>query len=443
MQVSITNKQIIRTTLPISVALLIPVLNNLTNNYFLGKVGERALAVNGVSGIFYLILTMIGYGLSSGIQIQFSRRAATQDYKAITRILTNGGMLTVFLALCLMMASMWLAPLIFGVSLHVHDHVIMSVSFLFIRIWGLPFLMLTQLSNAFYISTGRSQNLLAGSLTATLLNILFDYLFIFGHGGFPAMGLNGAALSSAIAELCGWAVMWGLFFIQKLYYDFPVFRHLKLDPALCRKMLRIAAPLIIQFFFSIGGWQVFFIFVEHLGEKELAASQILRPIFGIIGTSSWAFATTCNTMVSNIIGQDKTDKVPELIAKIAKLSLACTAVQCAVLLLLGRQYLQLFTTDKVLIALALPSLHLITIAMLVMSVSTVLFNGVVGTGNTRANLFIEMFCVGSYLVYCYLIIERAKLGLTWAWGAEFVYWTTLFLSGFIYLRSGRWKGKVI
>lgn len=443
MQVAATNKHILRTTLPIALALLIPLLNNLTNNLFLGRIGERALAVNGVAGIFYLVLTMVGYGLASGIQVQLSRRAAQNDYDGITRILVNGGLLTVFLSLCLMMASLWLAPLIFGLSLHVGDHVVMSVNFLFIRVWGLPFLMLTQLANSFYISTGRSQYLMAGSLTATGLNVLLDYMFIFGHWGAPEMGLNGAALASILAEAGGWAVMWGLFWGKRLNGTFPVLQHLRLDVRLCRKTLQIALPLIVQYFFSIAGWQVFFIFVEHLGERELAASQILRPIFAVIGTAAWAFATTCNTMVSNIIGQGKTSQVPQLIGKVVKLSLGTSAVLCAILLIFSRQYLHLFTRDETMIQLAMPSLYIITSATLIMSVASVLFNGVIGTGNTGVNLIIEVICVSSYLTYCYLIIERGRLGLTWAWGSEFVYWTTLLLCGFFYLRSGRWQGKEI
>jgi Na+-driven multidrug efflux pump len=91
----------------------------------------------------------------------------------------------------------------------------------------------------------------------------------------------------------------------------------------------------------------------------------------------------------------------------------------------------------------MPSLYIIVLATLIMSVATVLFNGVIGTGNTRVNLIMEVMCVGSYLVYCYFIIERARLGLAWAWGSEFVYWTTLLVAAFWYLRSGKWRGKVI
>ena len=139
MQASVTNKYILRTTIPITLSLLIPLLNNLTNNFFLGRLGERELAVNGVAGVFYLILAMVGYGLASGIQIQFSRRAAQHDYEGITRLLTNAAMLSLFTALSMMMICLWMAPLIFGFSLHQDYHMVMSVNFIFVRVWACPF----------------------------------------------------------------------------------------------------------------------------------------------------------------------------------------------------------------------------------------------------------------------------------------------------------------
>lgn len=443
MKVSITNSNIIRLAIPISLAMIIPLINDLTNNYFLGKVGMRELAVNGVSGIFYLALTMVGYGLANGIQVQLSRRAANLDYNGITRIFINGALLTILLALSLMMLSLWLAPLIFGLSLHNSEHVYLSINFLYVRVWGLPFLMLTQLSNAFYIATGRSKYLMAGSLVTTLSNVLFDYLFIFGNYGMPRMGLEGAALASVCAEMLGFGVMYGLFYLRRLYNQFPIHNHFVLDIKQCRRMLRIATPLIVQYFFSIGGWVIFFIFVEHLGERELAASQILRSLFRIVSVSTWAFAATCNSMVSNIIGQGRQRDVLGLVHKVAKISFLSTAVICALMLLSGRFYLSLFTDDMALIEIALPGLRVISVATLVMSLGTVVFNGVVGTGKTTANLLIEVACVFIYLVYCYIFIEHLRSPLYVAWLSEFVYWTSLLVISYSYLRWGRWRGKMI
>jgi putative MATE family efflux protein len=439
---SITNSYIIRLALPISLAMLIPLINDLTNNFFLGQVGVRELAVNGVSGIFYLALSMVGYGLANGVQVKLSRHAANLDYGGITRIFTNGIMLTVLLALCLMICSLWLTPLIFGLALHSNDHVVLSINYLFIRVWGLPFLMLTQLANAFYISTARSKYLMAGSLAATLSNVFFDYIFIFGNFGFPRMGLEGAALASVGAEMTGAAVMYGTFYLFRLYLKFPLHQHFIPDLQLARSMLRISAPLIIQYFFSIGGWLIFFIYVEHLGERQLAASQIIRSLFRIVGISTWAFGATCNTMVSNIIGQGRQSEVVSLVHKVAKISFLATGVLCAVMLVSARYYLSLFTSDAALIELTLPSLRAVTVATLVMSLGTVVFNGVVGTAKTTVNLIIEVSCVCLYLIYCSIAVEYLRSPLHVAWLAEFVYWTALLIIGYAYLRSGRWRSRL-
>ncbi len=428
---------------PISLSLLIPQISFLTNTAFLGRLGEVELGVNGISGIFYLTLSMIGYGLANGIQVQMARRSGEGNKDGLAQTFTNGVLLSLLFSLGMMVLSLWLAPIIFSLSLHNSQNVLLSVNYLYIRVWGLPFLMLTQLVNAFYISVSQSRYLIYGSVVSTVTNILFDYLFIFGKGGFPKMGLEGAAVASILSEVAYCLTMYGIFYFRSLHRQYPVMAFWRFDSALSKRSLKVSAPLIVQYLFSIGGWQVFFIFVEHLGERELAASQILRSVFGIVGIGTWAFASTCNTMVSNIIGQGRQRMVLPLIAKIAKLSFLVTLGVCILLLVFSDTFLSLYRDDPSLVAFAKPSLRVITTAMLIMSLSTVLFNGVVGTGNTLINLTIEVLCVASYLTYCYIVIEVKRMPLHWAWGSEFVYWSTLFLVSIAYLKSGRWKGKKI
>ena len=441
--VSATNRQIIKLAAPISLALLIPQISFFTNTVFLGRLGVRELGVNGITGVFYLILSMIGYGLACGMQVQMARRAGEGDKKGLAQLLANGAMLAVLFSLGMMVLTMWLAPLLFGFSLHDNENFALSVKFVYIRVWGLPFLMLTQLFSSFFISIGRSRLLIYGSLVATVLNILFDYLLIFGKLGFPAWGFTGAAVASVIAEVFYCLTMVGIFFYHRMHHTYPVFNFRHFDFSLSQRTLTVASPLIIQFLFGIGGWLVFFIFIEHLGPQSLAASQVLRNIFGIVGVGTWALATTCNTMVSNIIGQGKQREVMRIILKVCKLSLIYASVLCALLLLFSGQFLSIYSNDATLIAFAIPSLRVIVVATLIMSVSTVVFNGVVGTGNTRINLIMEITSVGTYLIYCYFIILRRQSPLYLCWGSEFIYWTTLLTGSFLYLKSGRWKNKSI
>jgi Na+-driven multidrug efflux pump len=107
--------------------------------------------------------------------------------------------------------------------------------------------------------------------------------------------------------------MYSLFVFKGFYRTFRIATYLQFDSKISIQTLKVSAPLILQYVFSIGGWQVFYLYVEHLGVTQLAASHILRSVLGIVSIGTWALASTCNTMVSNIIGQGKQEQVLPLL----------------------------------------------------------------------------------------------------------------------------------
>lgn len=443
MKTIIQNKDIIKIAAPIALALLIPQLNFLTNTAFIGRLGQDELGVNGISGVFYLLMAMVGYGLCSGLQVLMARRVGESNRKGLGKTIANGIVLCLLFSVALMVISLWAAPIIFSLSLHSEKHVLLSVDFIFVRVWGLPFLMLTQLVNAFFIATSRSKFIIWGSIVATVVNVVLDYCFIFGHGGFSAMGLHGAALASVYSEIVAAVLMWGIFYAKNMHRKYEVRNIIQFDYRLAGDTLAVSTPLILQYFFSIGGWLIFFFYVEHLGTKQLAASQMLRSVLGILGVCTWAFASTCNTLVSRTIGQGAEDKVPVLIRKVVQLSFITTAVICLVLFVFPSYFLSMYTNDWALIQFSIASMRALLLGALLMSIATVFFNGVVGTGNTWVNLSMEITCVLLYIIYCYVFIQQLRAPLYVAWLSECVYWLSLLFISVAYLRSGRWKGKMI
>jgi Na+-driven multidrug efflux pump len=82
-------------------------------------------------------------------------------------------------------------------------------------------------------------------------------------------------------------------------------------------------------------------------------------------------------------------------------------------------------------------------AILMMSVAVVYLNAVIGSGNTRISMMAEIFAIAFYCVYIYLTLDKFFLSITFGWMSEWLYWTCLFLPSFLYMRSGKWKNKVI
>lgn len=160
------------------------------------------------------------------------------------------------------------------------------------------------------VGTNNSRYMKYGFIIEALLNIFLDYVLIYGHWGFPELGFNGAAVASVIAEATGMVVVFSIIFYKNFHSRFSLFNHLRFDKKLSGLLFRQSSPLVMQFVLSVGAWLLFYILIENSGtgenkERPLAISNMMRNIFGLFGIFVWAFASTSNAMVSNIIGQGK------------------------------------------------------------------------------------------------------------------------------------------
>ncbi len=445
--VSNTYKNILRIALPISIAILIPQLSILTNTIFLGYyqpshsllTTQDLLAASGVAGIYYLTMVMVDYGLVSGILMLMSRKAGENDKQGMGQLFSNGFILCLLMSAVLIVFSLFFAPWLFNMTIHEKSVQEAAISFINIRIWGLPFIVLCQLANSFFLSISQSKLIMIGSGAQTTVNILFDYFLIFGIGFFPEMGIKGTAFASVLSEIVYLMVAFGIIHFRKSFNEFSLQYFSHIDWPLIKKMLIKSSPLMMQYLLSIGAWEVFFIYVEHLGKTESALSQIYRSVFGLVGVAAWALASTCNSMVSNLIGQKALDEVIPLVKKIVIVSFSFAFIVGLPLLLFPKFSLQLLTKDAHLVETGIISLRIVVVATWMLSFSTILFNAVLGTGNTRLNMVFEFIAIVFYLIYITIVIEKLRLPLPYAWLSEFVYWFTLFGLSFFYLYSGRWK----
>ncbi|HEV8079796.1 MAG TPA: MATE family efflux transporter [Chitinophagaceae bacterium] len=438
LQVKITNRQILKIALPISIAMIIPNINFITNNIFLGGLGERELGNAGTTGVFYLILMVSGNGLSNALQVLISRHGGEGNTGAINKVFAQGIRIALQFALAGMLLTWFVAPLCLKPFIK-PENFEMEMEFLKIRVWGLPFLYLFQCGNAFLISTLNSKYMMIGMIAEALINIFFDFVLIYGALSFPQLGFNGAAAASVIAEISGMSIVYLVILKHGLKNKFNLFSDFSYHKPTSRSILKIAAPLVGQFAISLITWLVFFILLENYGERAKAISNVMRNVFGFVGIFIWAFASTTNMMVSNLIGQGLQNKVINAINRIMLLSVSATFIMVGLLNVFPVHFLKLFGQSDAFIQEAIPVVRIISIAMLGMSVSTVWLNAVTGTGKTKMNLLIELIAIIFYLIYIYLVMVKFKLSLTIAWTNEFVYWIVIFAIAFWYIKSGRWK----
>lgn len=443
LQVTVSSKQILAISLPIALAIMVPQVNFVINNIFLGALSSEALAIGGITGVFYLIFGVMGQGLNNGLQALISRRAGENRVDEIGVLFNQGVIISILLSVIAITFTYFIAPSIFHSVLHDTQRANNVIEFLKIRIWGIPFLFIYQMRNALLVGTNQSNFLIIGTATEAAFNIFFDYSFIFGHFGFTAMGLNGAAYASIISEVMGLFVIYLVIHYQKIGARFELFKDFEIKWDYIKLILVQSSPIMMQYMISIISWEIFYILIEHRGEQSLAVSNSMRNIFGFFGSFTWAFAATSNTMVSNIIGQNMQDKVIPLINKIAKWSFGFALCVCIILNVFAHQFLSIYGQGEGFMQEGIPVLRVVSIALLLMSIATIWLNGVTGTGQSKINLAIEFLAIIIYLIYAYLTIEYYQFPITIGWMCEIIYWLTLLIPSYLYIKSNRWKDKKI
>ena len=441
LKVTVSYQQILSIAVPITLALLIPQINMLTNSIFLGNLSTESLGNAGITGVYYLIFAVVGHGLNNAMQSVFSKYAGSGDSGAFKIILAQGIRISLQFAAVGILLTWFIAPYILQKTVAPGAFPV-EMSFLKIRILGLPFLYLFQMGNAFMVASLNSRYLIIGFISEALLNILLDYLLIFGHAGFPAMGFNGAALASVIAEMIGFIVVLLVLYKTGLRKEYSLFKQYRFDKTKTKEIVKVAAPLIVQFVISVGTWLVFFIFIEDKGTEAKAISNTMRNVFGLVGVFVWAFAATSNTMVSNIIGQKRNDLVVVVINRIMILSFLCCSIMCLIVNIFPEQFFTLFGQNNQFITDGIPVLRVVSIGLMVMSIANIWLNGVTGTGKTTVNLLIEIIAILFYMCYTWIFMKVNFISLEVAWGNEIIYWIFVFSASFIFFKKGKWKNEI-
>ena len=220
-------------------------------------------------------------------------------------------------------------------------------------------------------------------------------------------------------------------------------RAFTLRPHLLKGMLSISGWTMVQSFISVSIWFIFFLAIEHLGERPLAVTNIVRNISALLIMVISAFATTAGALISNQIGAGEQRCLFKTCGMTLKLTYAILIPLLIILCLFPESVLRAFTDSPSLIAASVNYVDVMASSTLIMAPSFILFNAVSGTGNTRAGFIMEMISLAVYTAVIYYGIIRLKPDVALCWFSEHVYGVTLIFLAWWYLKSGKWRGKKV
>lgn len=412
----------------------------LSDNVFLYHVSNKDFAAVGLVGVFYLIVTAIGFGFSRGGQILIARKNGERDYEGVgaefQALLIFEVAMAVAMFLFLHLGSEWLFRHLVS-NPEIYER---CLEYLYPRSFGVLFSYVGMTIIALYTGIARTTFIVIDTIVLAVVNIVLNYTLIYGAFGFEPMGIAGAGWASTIAEIVAFILFVIYMIFDKRIHTMHLLRFQRIDIQKVVDTFKISMPIVLQSMLSLGSWFVFFTMIENRSAKDLEISNLLRNVYLILSIPAWGYSSGINTIVSSFIGNRKRQAVKPLIYRTTLLNLGSTLLLSIPVLIFPKFFLYpLFGSSEVtLIDDAIPVFWILGFILVIFAIGTTYINGVLGTGHTRKALYYQTLGTITYLGSAYYAINVANLNLDIIWSSEIVYWIVVLGLSYYFLRSNKW-----
>ncbi|MDZ4751471.1 MAG: MATE family efflux transporter [Flavobacteriales bacterium] len=429
---------------PVSLGAFVQFVVAFTDNYFVAKLDGNSMSAVSYVGLIYITLVMISIGLSNAAQILIARRKGEGKTVEIGSILSNAIYIAIALALVLFVVMRFILPESLEILASSEDVRSKMMEFIAVRSYGLFFFTLTIVLNAFWAGIADTRVMILTSLITALVNILLDYVLVFGHGGMPAMGIKGAALATIIAEACGFFFLFIYTLRHRISKVYSVAQELaKVPLRYSADILKLGFPIMFQMLISLGAWVAFYSIVSALGEKQFQASFIVRNMYMLAYVSVGGMSTTIKTYVSGLIAEERQGEIVRVIKKTIWLNFCGIVILSHGLWLYPEWIAERFSMDAETIEHTVNTMIIVLPAMLVFSASSVLLGAVEGSGNADKGFYIELITIIVYLVAVCFMVYKWKWKIQYVWTSDYLYFILIAGLSLLYLKNGKWKYKKI
>jgi len=436
----ISYKSLIKIALPLSLGAFVQFLVVLTDNVFLSEVGEDYLNGAGVASMLYITAIMFGIGLSSGTQIFIARKIGEGKDNEVGEWFGSGIRIAIGMGVALYGLFLLLDQYAYHHLIQSENVLLVMREFLSIRSLGLIIYIPLLVLNSLYIGSGKTGVLSVSMVITAGLNILLDYLLIFGIGVFPEMKHEGAALATLISEAAG-ATFLVSYTVWK--YKGSAFGLLhgitNVKRGIARRLMKLSLPLIIQQIIALSTWTAFFFFVEKVGGMELKVSNIVRSTYMLAFVAVMGVGYTTRTVISTLIAENRQEELTAAMKRLILINLGGVLLLCHGLVLYPEVISRYFFQDPEGIKAMTDSLRVVFVAMLIFSFSSILFNTIEGSGRTKTGMFIEFTGVIAYIILVYHFTITSPQPIHIIWMTDYLYFTLIGILSLLFLWRSNWK----
>ena len=438
-------REVLHIALPLILSTASWSVQHFVDRMFLSWYSSETIAAAMPAGMLHFSLVSIFMGTAGYVSTFVAQYYGAQKYDRIGPAIWQGIYISLIGGLTLLCFYPVAEPIFRLIG---HDQLVQEQEVIYFQILcfaGAPYMAAYAVSG-FFSGRGKTWPVMWVNIFATAVNLLLDYVFIFGHWGFPEMGIKGAGLATILAGVFSFVLYLLLMADKKTNATYRTLQGWRPDRALLMRILRFGLPSGVQFFLEMAGFTGFVLIVGRLGTASLAATNIAFNI----NTLAFMPMIGCGIAISVLVGQYLGAEKPELAQTSTysgfHLAFVYMGSIAAAYILLPDLFVIPFALNadpqafKEIYDFSIVLLRFVAFYSLFDTMNIIFCSAIKGAGDTKFVMYISvMLSFVGLLIPTYLAVIVFDYGLMVSWVIATCYVILLGFSFFLRFLNGKWK----
>jgi len=381
-----------------------------------GSLGPAAISAVGISSQPRMIMLSLIISLNMGVTAVISRRKGAGDQAGANQCLKQGLLYSICISLIACSLVYVFAMPILRVVGAGPDFIPMAAVYLRIICLGTFFYGLSLTINAAQRGIGNTQLALRTNLTANIVNVVFNYLLIGGHFGFPRLGIQGAAIATALGNIIAFLMSVASVISRRNYIHLGFPGRWRPSQSIFNSLYKVSSSGLAEQLCIRFGMLVYTRVVSSLGVVGYASHVIMMSLYSVTYNLCDGFGVGAAALVGQSLGARRRDLAMMYGRVTQRLAFAISAAAAGLLYSVRFPLVRLFSEDIQVIALASKLILILVVVTLVQTVQIIYANALRGAGDTA--YVAKQALVGLGIMRplsSYLLAYPLGLGVIGAW----------------------------
>ena len=420
-------------------------VQHFVDRMFLTWYSPETIAAAMPAGMVHFSMVSIFMGTAGYVSTFVAQYYGAKRYRRIGPAIWQGVYVSIIGGLLILCVIPFAEPIfrMVGHSLQIRQH---EVVYFQILCLGGGFYIASYALSGFYSGRGKTWPVMWVNTFTTAVNLILDYALIFGHWGFPELGIKGAGIATVAAGVFSFSVFLALLAAGNTNKTYHTIKGWRPERDLFLRLLRYGFPSGVQFFLEMAGFTGFILVVGRLGTASLAASNIAFNINTLAFMPMIGFGIAISVLVGQYLGADKTGLAQSATYSGFHLTFTYMVAIAAAYVLVPDIFVAPFAHQSdpqsfsEIYRYSVILLRFVAVYSLFDAMNIIFCSAIKGAGDTRYVMLVTVILSVFVLILpVYLVIEVLDSGLMIAWVVATVYVSLLGLTFYFRFLGGKWK----